>query len=126
MRRRVAIVCAGLVLASCFTRSFVLSARITDEQKAAIEIGRTTKDDLLRELGDPDRVRALGPGRERFTYINEKEIGRFTGFALFPILGAGSVPPTEIARSELWIVLTDDVVEALGERPLPPEAEPAP
>ena len=29
---RAAIVCAGLVLASCFTRSFVLSTRITDEQ----------------------------------------------------------------------------------------------
>jgi hypothetical protein len=91
----------GAVLAGCFLYGGTYGSNITAEQKAAIAKGKTTKVDLLKELGNPDQTVDLGGGKEQLSYIRET----ISGFG------------TSSQNTETWIVLNNGVVEDFGERP---------
>lgn len=109
-------ICAGCILnAGCFNMSTGgdYGSVVTDGQKAGIVVGKTTKTDILRVLGNPDQRVDLGDGKEQFSYI--KESIRVTG-------KSGLILPTSrIARAsqytEFWITFLNDVVTETGEQP---------
>ena len=74
---------------------------VTDQQKAAIINGTTTKTDLLREFGNPDQTLDLGNGKEELSYIREE-------------WGFGA---RKLSATEFWVDLNKGVVQDFGERP---------
>ena len=93
--------CVALFLTACPMGPF--GTVITPEQKAKIMTGKTTKVELLKEIGTPDQVIDLGGGKEQFSYITERVIG----------YGVGSTSQ----NTEFWLVLDNGVVTDFGERP---------
>lgn len=78
---------------------------IEPAQRAAIVRGQTTKDQVLNELGSPDDEVDLGGGKEEISYIQETVPNR----ANFNLLRNSS-------KSQFWILLNNNVVEAYGDR----------
>lgn len=78
-------------------------SKVSPEQKAAIVKGRTSRADLLRELGNPDQTIDLGNGKEQLSYISEK----ITSYAV----------TSSSEGTEFWVVLKDGIVQDFGERP---------
>ncbi len=97
----VVLVLVGLLLPGCPAGTY--GSKISAEQRAAIVKGKTTKVDLLRELGNPDQTIDLGGGKEQFSYIREK----YTTY--------GVTASSE--NTEFWILLSNGVVNDFGERP---------
>jgi hypothetical protein len=90
-----------LLLPGCPAGTY--GSKISAEQKAAIVKGKTTKVDLLRELGNPDQTIDVGGGKEQLSYIKEK----YTTY--------GVTASSE--NTEFWILLSNGVVTDFGERP---------
>ena len=40
---------------------------------ALVEVGKSTRQDVVRYLGQPDRRRSLSPGMEEYVYYNERK-----------------------------------------------------
>jgi hypothetical protein len=79
---------------------------VTPEQRASIVKGKTTKTELLREVGDPDQRIDLGGGKEQLSYISDT-------YDVAPFIGE-----TSSGHKDFWIVLDKSgVVEDFGERP---------
>jgi hypothetical protein len=72
------------------------------EPPVAIVSGKTTKAELLKQLGEPDKQTTLGNGKEEWLYLREK-----------PSAHASWWRPS---KSGLWVVLKNNVVDAFGER----------
>ncbi|MBU3933112.1 MAG: hypothetical protein KKH11_00390 [Candidatus Omnitrophica bacterium] len=96
-----------LFMSGCATVGGDYGSVVTEGQKAAIVKGKTTKTDILRELGNPDQKIDLGGGKEQFSYI--KETIKSTG-VIFSLT-------TSSQRTEFWIIFTNGVVSDFGERP---------
>lgn len=77
---------------------------ITEGQKNAIVKGKTTKAEILRELGEPDSKEDLGSGKEKFGYHYQKSI-----------TSGLMVPTTELTTIDFWITFNKGVVEDFGE-----------
>jgi predicted secreted protein len=82
-------------------------ARVKPEEQAAIVNGKTTKQELLQRLGDPDQISDLGNGKEEMIYLRENVSAHRNWFH-----------PT---YSGFWVVLKDNTVEAYGERTTMPD-----
>jgi hypothetical protein len=95
------IVCVALFSAACAAGTF--GTVITPEQKSNIKIGKTTKVELLKEIGTPDQIIDLGAGKEQFSYISE----RITTYGV----------STTSQNNEFWLVLENGIVKDFGERP---------
>jgi outer membrane protein assembly factor BamE (lipoprotein component of BamABCDE complex) len=78
---------------------------ITPEQLAVIVRGKTTKAELLSLLGDPDEVKNLGGGREEWSYVRAT-ISTHYNFGSYG----------NSTKTETWFMLTNNIVEAYGER----------
>ncbi|MGD0488843.1 MAG: hypothetical protein ABSB94_16830 [Syntrophorhabdales bacterium] len=92
--------CVALFLAACPMGPF--GTIITPEQKGKIMIGKTTKVELLKEIGTPDQIIDLGAGKEQFSYITE----RVTSYGI----------KATSENTEFWLVLKNGVVTDYGER----------
>ncbi len=103
-----AMVCSCVLSGGCATTiGGDFGSVVTEGQKAAILKGKTTRTDILRELGNPDQKIDLGGGKEQFSYI--KETIQTTG-------GVFSLS-TFSSYTEFWIVFDNGVVSDFGERP---------
>lgn len=80
---------------------------LTDAQKSQVVVGKTTKTEILRVLGNPDQRIPLPDGREQFSYI--KESIRSQG----SLFGSRSTSRYQ----EFWIIFNGDVVAETGEQP---------
>lgn len=78
---------------------------IEPEQKAAIVRGKTTKEELLDELGRPDQTTDLGGDREELLYVRET------------IANHGNWMNSN--KTAFWVIINKNVVEAFGERRTP-------
>jgi len=76
---------------------------LTAEQKASIVRGKTTRVELLREVGTPDQSIDLGGGKEELSYVREK----YTTYGVH----------ATSENTEFWITLDKGVVQDFGERP---------
>ena len=78
---------------------------ISPEQRAAIVRGKTTKEEVLRQLGYPDQTIDIGGGKKELSYIQETVASRanYGGWG-------------NSTKSQFWIILNNNVVEAFGER----------
>ena len=94
-------------LSGCINMSGEFGSVVTPGQKSAIVNGKTTKTEILQELGDPDQIIDLGNGKQQFSYIRESIWG-ISG----PFGGSGSSRYTEF-----FVVFDKDIVSASGERP---------
>ena len=97
----VLLVATAVMLSGCPMGTY--GSVIKPEQKAAIVKGKTTKVELLRELGNPDQTVDLGGGKEEMSYIREA------------ITSYGIRATSE--NTEFWILINKEVVEDFGERP---------
>jgi hypothetical protein len=88
-------------LAAC--SAGVTGSVVSPERQAAIIKGKTTKAEILRDLGNPDQKIDLGGGKEQFSYIRQE-------------WGYGLIRASE-KRMEFWIVFKSGVVEDFGDRP---------
>ena len=83
----------------------VYGSIITPEQLTQVNRGKSTKQDVIRILGEPDEVRNIGVGQEELSYV------RATVGTHYNFLGYGNYKKTE-----LWVIIKNNVVEAYGER----------
>jgi len=89
-------------LVSCSMASY--GTKITEEQKAQIIKGKTTKAWFLKEIGEPDQRIDLGDGKEQFSYIYAK--GTYKGVVVTH------------KYTEFWVDFDKDgAVADFGERP---------
>ena len=101
IKKLLVVLSVSLFLYGCYAGTF--GSVVTPEQKAKIQVGKTTKVELLRELGTPDQILELGGGKEEFSYIKE---------------AITSYMATAVGKStEFWLVLDNSVVTDFGERP---------
>jgi hypothetical protein len=106
----IVLACAGaIVFAGCVNMSNDYGSVVTQGQKDAIVKGKTTKTEVLQQLGNPDQKIDLGNNKEQFSYIKEN-VGTKTSL----IIPTGSVTSR---YTEYWIVFENDIVTDTGERP---------
>jgi hypothetical protein len=110
--KRASLLLAGmtvLAMGGCISTGGDFGSVVTQGQKEAIVAGKTTRTEILRELGNPDQKIDLGNGKAQFSYIKEKV--RTKGAILIP------ASETTSQYEEFWIVFDKDVVAEKGERP---------
>lgn len=91
---------AATVLSGCPAGTY--GSIISPAQVATITRGRTTKAELLRTLGEPDKATQLALGQEELCYVRE-------------IIAPHSSWLTS-QKTEFWVLLDHNVVVAFGER----------
>ena len=92
-----------LLTSSCFpTIPVNLGVKVTPEQQQSIQKGKTTKPELLAQLGDPHQRIDQGNSNEQFLYISN----------VVNNLGGGL-----IRGEEFWVTFKGNVVSDFGERP---------
>lgn len=103
----IALLAALVGTAGCISMGGDYGSVVTAGQKAGIVKEKTTKTDILRELGNPDQKIDLGNNKEQFSYITER------------VRTKGGLIMAEIASqyTEFWIVFENNVVTETGERP---------
>lgn len=104
----VMILVVAIWLAGCVSMGGDFGSVVTEGQKTAIVKGKTTRTDILRELGNPDQKINLGGGKEQFSYI--KETTKTSG-----VMGLSY--STSSNYTEFWIVFDNGIVSDFGERP---------
>jgi len=77
-------------------------ALVKPGQEAAIVSGKTTKAELIKQLGEPDKTTDLGKGKEELLFVHEN-----------PAIHGSWFRP---GKAGLWVILKNNVVEAFGER----------
>jgi hypothetical protein len=60
---------ALLILAGCSSKP----VRHLDSDAALVKTGESTREDVIRYLGTPDRHRSLSPTMEEYVYYNERK-----------------------------------------------------
>ena len=80
---------------------------VTEGQKSSIVKGKTSKIEILRELGNPDQKIDLGNGKEQFSYIKETIKSSGNPFTM----------STGSTYNEFWILFDNGIVSDFGERP---------
>jgi len=78
---------------------------VTLEQMRVIVRGKTTKAELLNLLGEPDETKNLGFGKEELSYVRST-VGTHYNFGSYG----------NYKKTEFWILLKNNIVEAYGER----------
>ncbi len=68
---------ALLILVGCSSKP----VRHLASDAALVEPGKSTREDVVRYLGEPDRRRSLSPSMEEYVYYNERK-GFFGGLPL--------------------------------------------
>jgi hypothetical protein len=77
------------------------------EQQAGIVSGKTSKQELLQRLGEPDQRTQLDNGKEEWLYLHENVSTHRNWF--------------HPSHSGFWVVLKNNTVEAFGERATVPD-----
>ena len=90
-------------LQGCSIPAGTYGTQVSTEQQSSIVKGKTTKIDLLRELGNPDQTIDLGKGKEQYSYIKEKITSNLFN--------------SSSENTEFWVILTNGIVSDFGERP---------
>lgn len=85
----------------------VFGTKAKPAPQAPLVSGKTTKAEVLRQLGEPDKTADLGKGKEELLYLREST---FTHNSWWH--------PT---KSGFWVVLKNNVVESFGERSTVPD-----
>jgi outer membrane protein assembly factor BamE (lipoprotein component of BamABCDE complex) len=101
---RIAIVIAVLFVIPFLTSCIGIEtgAKITPEQQRTLVKGKTTKPEVLNNLGDPHQRIDMESGEEQFSYISNV-VNNFGGASM--------------SRTEFWVLFKNDVVSDFGERP---------
>ena len=97
-----------------FRRQAQSGAVVSDEQKATIKKGKTTRVQVLQELGNPSQEIDLGKGKVQFSYVQAT-----TTWGLFSSIKHpfGRDPSDVMKYTEFWIIFKNNVVEDFGEKP---------
>jgi len=82
---------------------------VSKEQAAQVEVGKTDKEWILKNLGTPDRVHADKDGLEVFEYISEKSIRSESRFIFLFSIESDSAPVRRVTR----IVMRKGIVESI-------------
>lgn len=91
-----------------------IGTKISPEQKADIVKGKTTRVQILQELGDPDQKIDLGKGQLQYSYLQgTKKSSLATQFKY----SFGGKPSDMVKFTEFWVVFKNDVVHDFGEKP---------
>ena len=69
-----------------------------------IEVGSSTRNDVLTYLGEPDKQRVLGNGREEWVFLEEQP----SGFQRTPLVGGFFKGD---GSENVFIVFQDDIVQ---------------
>lgn len=89
-------------------------AVVADAQKAAIVKGKTTRVQILQELGDPTQKIDLGKGKVQFSHVmSTRSSGYMTHFK-YPF---GTDSSNLVKFTEFWVIFKKDIVEDFGEKP---------
>ena len=90
-----------LFLPACYNKSI----RHLASDASLIEVGRSTRTDVLTYLGEPDLQRRLGDGREEWVFVEEK----VSSLQRAPVVGtyfAGR------GYDKVFIILENDIVQS--------------
>jgi outer membrane protein assembly factor BamE (lipoprotein component of BamABCDE complex) len=88
-------------------------AVVSDAQKANIEKGKTTRVQILQELGDPSQKIDLGKGKMQYSYVMSTRSSDY----LTPIKHPFGTSASDVIKfTEFWIIFKNDIVEDFGEK----------
>jgi outer membrane protein assembly factor BamE (lipoprotein component of BamABCDE complex) len=108
---KVVFVCCFVVflttMSGCAT---YMSGAVPDRFKSQVVKGKTTKTDVLQELGNPDQKIDLDNGKQQFSYIKEE-------YRITPLSGL-SANAGQSKNTEFWLTFdTTGAVVDFGDRP---------
>ncbi len=83
---------------------------VSQQTVAKIELGKTTKDWVLTNLGTPDRIQAEKEGLEVYEYIRERSQHSEKKFILLFSLESDELIDRKITR----VVMRDGIVESIN------------
>ncbi len=99
---------AATMLSGCPAGTY--GSVVSPEQVAAIVRGKTSKEQLLEVLGDPDKVTNLDSGQEEWLYIQQTVTYHGTWL--------------HSRKSGFWVIFNNNIVEAFGHRATLPDESP--
>lgn len=95
------LVLVAITMAGCYNKSL----RHLSSDASLIKVGKSSKNDVLIYLGEPDKERVLADGQEEWAYIEEKP----SGYQRTPLIGgffSGN------GYDNILVVFKDDIVES--------------